>query len=260
MKNTYEAFKKNILDFTGINLSCYKEEQMKRRISTLISRKGLAGYEEYFQHIKQNTEEYDEFLSYMTINVSEFYRNPEQWDVLERDIIPELISSHNGNINVWSAACSTGDEPYSLVMLLAKFIPMNRINILATDIDLKIIEKAKSGIYTANSLKSLPTEFKSKYFEMIGNDTYKISESVKSCVTFRQHDLIKDEYPQNIDLIVCRNVLIYFTEQAKNEVYNKFYNAMSDNSTLFIGSTEQVIRYRDIGFDIYKSFFYKKKK
>lgn len=258
MASDYNSFKRGIYDFTGINLDCYKEEQMKRRIDSLILRKGYVDYDGYLNRIRTEKAVYEEFLSYMTINVSEFYRNPEQWKILEEDILPELLKKHNGRINVWSAACSTGDEPYSLVMLLSKYVSMDKINILATDIDGQILDKAKLGLYTASSLKRLPEEFIRQYFEKIDAATYKVSDKVKECVTFRQHNLLADNYPTGVDLIVCRNVLIYFTEEAKNEVYRKFYNSMADKSVLFIGTTEQVMRYREIGFDIYKSFFYKK--
>lgn len=109
--STYTDFKKNILAYADINLDCYKEEQMKRRIDTLIEKKSLKGYDEYFDCIKNNKSDYEEFLSYMTINVSEFFRNPEQWSVLENDLLPDLLKKHNGKLKIWSAACSTGDEP-----------------------------------------------------------------------------------------------------------------------------------------------------
>jgi len=254
----YEKFKKDILSYTGIDLDCYKEEQMKRRINSFILRKSYKGYDDYFDHIRNDVKVCDEFLSYMTINVSEFYRNPEQWTVLENELLPDLLKKKGGKLKIWSAACSTGDEPYSMVMLLLKYLPIEFIEVLATDIDKQIIEKAKNGLYSENSLKNLPKEFIERYFTKIGSNSYKISDDIKRCVTFKQHNLLGDDYFKNMDLILCRNVLIYFTEQAKNQIYKKFYDALSPNSLLFIGSTEQIITYRDIGYDIYKSFFYKK--
>ena len=258
MSGDYETFKSDILEFAGINLNCYKEEQMKRRISTLIERKSLNGYDEYFKSIKNNRSDYEEFLSYMTINVSEFFRNPEQWDVLEKDLLPELLRNHNRKLTIWSAACSTGDEPYSLVMLLSKYMAFEDIEIIATDIDASVLDKARIGLYSGTSVKNVPKEFLDRFFTRIGENTYKIDDTVKRCVHFRQHDIIKDPYPKDIDLLLCRNVLIYFTEAAKTEIYKKFYKNMSEKSVLFIGSTEQIIKYREIGYKIYKSFFYKK--
>ncbi|HAZ91365.1 MAG TPA: chemotaxis protein CheR [Eubacterium sp.] len=258
MPYEYREFKDDILKYTGIDLNSYKEEQMKRRIDSLILRKSYIDYKNYFRLISEDSAVCDEFLGYMTINVSEFFRNPDQWRILETDFLPDLISRCKGNINIWSAACSTGDEPYSLVMLLSRYLPLEKIKVFATDIDAHILAKAKAGLYSASSIQNVPSDLRQRYFIDCGMGTYQISKSVIDRVVFCQHNLLADEYPKNMDLIVCRNVLIYFTEEAKNEVYRKFYDSMNHKSVLFIGTTEQVIRYREIGFSIYKSFFYKK--
>lgn len=257
MANDYESFKKDIFKLTTIDLNAYKERQMKRRIDTLISRNKYSDYDSYVKALKENKDLFEEFVNYLTINVSEFYRNPQLWEVLEKDIFPELISAHGNGLKIWSAACSTGDEPYSLVMLLSKFMPLNRIKIIATDIDRQILEKARMGIYSANSLSGLPDEFKKKYFTQVGS-SYKISDEIKKCVEFKQHNLLKDAYPSGCDLIVCRNVLIYFTEEAKDDIYRKFYASLNRGGVLFVGSTEQIIDYKDIGYISKKLFFYQK--
>ena len=161
-------------------------------------------------------------------------------------------------MKIWSAACSTGDEPYSLVMLLAKFMPLNKIEIIATDIDKQVIEKAKAGLYAEKSLKALPKEFVQQYFEKVNDRTYAISDAVKSRVKFQQHNLLKDDYPINCDLIVCRNVMIYFTEEAKQEIYVKFNKALKKDAVLFVGSTEQMVQPKNLGFSSVHSFFYRK--
>lgn len=257
MVNDYEDFKKEILKLTTIDLNAYKERQMKRRIDTLISRNKYDGYDAYVKAIRDDKRLFEEFVNYLTINVSEFYRNPQLWEVLEKDIFPDLIKNFGNGIKIWSAACSTGDEPYSLVMLLSKFLPLGKIKIIATDIDKQVLEKARMGIYSANSLSGLPKEFKDKYFTQVGN-SYKISDEIKKCVEFKSHNLLKDEYPANCHLIVCRNVVIYFTEEAKNEIYHKFYDSLVPGGVLFVGSTEQIINYREIGYTSKKLFFYEK--
>ena len=115
----YEYFKKEIYSLTTIDLNAYKEKQMKRRIDTLIAKHKIVGYDKYVQALKTDKVLFEEFVGYITINVSEFYRNPEQWKYLEETVIPELIQRFGKNLKVWSAACSTGDEPYSLVMALS---------------------------------------------------------------------------------------------------------------------------------------------
>ncbi len=254
----YELFKKQVFTLTHIDLNAYKERQMKRRIDSLIAKNKYKGYDDYIQEIKTNATLFEEFVNYLTINVSEFWRNPEQWSVLEKDIIPTLLKETPNALKIWSAACSTGDEPYSLVMLLSKFMPLSKIRILATDIDKQVLEKARVGLYNAKSLDGLPKEFKDKYFTPIGNSNYQINDEIKRCVEFKQHNLLKDNYPTNLDLIVCRNVLIYFTEEAKIEIYKKFNNALRRDAFLFVGSTEQIMQYKDLNYSSVKSFFYKK--
>ena len=257
MINDYESFKKDVYALTKIDLNSYKERQMKRRIDSLIAKNKYPGYKEYVAAIKADKKLFEEFVNYLTINVSEFYRNPEQWKILESDIFPDLIKKY-GNVKIWSAACSTGDEPYSLAMLLGKFMPLSKIKIIATDIDEQVLDKARMGLYKAQSLNALPDEFKKKYFTKIGETSYQICDEIKRCVEFKKHNLLQDPYPTGCNLIVCRNVVIYFTEEAKDAIYRKFYASLTSGGTLFVGSTEQIVNYRDLGYTSSKSFFYHK--
>ncbi len=254
----YEWFKKAVYEMTKIDLNAYKEKQMKRRIDTLISKNGITGYDNYVQLLKSNKEKFDEFINYLTINVSEFYRNPEQWQFMDKDVIPELIKRFGSRgLRIWSAACSTGDEPYSLVMAFSRHMPLSQIKIYATDIDKQVIEKAKVGLYNEKSIAAVPDDLKRKYFIKVG-PSYQISNEIKSRVEFQQHNLLKDPYPKDYHLIVCRNVLIYFTEEAKADIFKKFSDSLTKDGYLFIGSTEQIITYREIGFVRKNSFFYGK--
>ncbi len=254
----YEKFKEQVLRKTGIDLSSYKERQMKRRIESLIKRNNHSSFDNYFNAIIKDKSLYDEFINYLTINVSEFYRNPAQWKVLNDEIFPYLLQkSNNSKLKVWSAACSTGEEPYSLVMALSSFFSLKNIEIIATDIDKEVLNKASIGIYSAKSIENTPDSFKSKYFTKTGS-AYRINDEVKRCVKFKQHDLLKDSYPSGCDLIICRNVLIYFTEEAKEKIYRNFNNSLKDQGVLFVGSTEQIILPHRYNFKAIKTFFYKK--
>lgn len=257
MAYDYEYFKREILALTTIDLNCYKEKQMKRRIDTLIAKHKIVGYDKYIQTIKADKEMFEEFVNYITINVSEFYRNPDQWKLLDEKIIPELISKFGRNLKIWSAACSTGDEPYSLVMAFSKHIPLNQIKVFATDLDKQVIAKAKVGLYNAKSITAVPDDLKRKYFTQVG-PSYKIADEIKARVEFKEHNLLKDIYPSECNLIVCRNVLIYFTEEAKDEVFVKFNKSLAKGGILFIGSTEQIINHKEIGFERKNSFFYER--
>ena len=253
----YESFKEKIFKLTDIDLSCYKERQMKRRIDSLITRNGFKDYDSYYNSLLKDNRLYNEFINYLTINVSEFFRNPSQWEILEKEIIPQLLSIKK-NIKIWSAACSTCEEPYSLVMLLSKFMRLNEIKILATDIDEDAINKAKIGVYSEKSIANVPVEFINKYFNKMSN-SYKIREEIKKCVEFKKHNLLMDKYPSGCDLISCRNVLIYFTEDAKNNIYLKFSKALSPYGVLFVGSTEQIISAHKYNLQPMKNFFYRLK-
>ncbi len=253
----YEKFKKNIHELINIDLNLYKEKQMLRRITSLMKRNGFNSLDEYYLKLKTDKTLLDQFINYLTINVSEFYRNETQWKVLEEEIIPNLIKVKKGPLKIWSSACSTGEEPYSMVMLLTKFFDLKNIKVLATDIDLGAIEKAKIGIYDEKALKNLPKEFIHRYFEKVGN-SYKISEQIKKSVEFKRLDLLKDSFPKNMDLILCRNVLIYFTNEAKDLLYKKFHDSLSNEGIFFVGSTEQILLPEKYGFKSVKTFFYRK--
>lgn len=257
MAYDYEKFKGAVLSLTKIDLNAYKERQMKRRIDALIAKHGIKGYEEYVQVLKTDKAKFEEFVNYLTINVSEFYRNPEQWQLMEKEIIPELIGKFGKNLKIWSAACSTGDEPYSLVMALSRHIPLNMIHITATDLDKQVIAKAKVGLYNEKSISAVPDDLKKKYFTKIGL-SYQISDEIKSRVEFREHNLLGNDYGKDYHMIVCRNVLIYFTEEAKDEVFRKFYQSLKPGGILFIGSTEQIINHREIGYERKNSFYYER--
>lgn len=253
----YEVFKKDINGLINIDLNYYKEKQMRRRISSLLARNNYKDFDDYFLGLKGNKELLEQFINYLTINVSEFYRNPSQWEVLEKDIIPSLIEKNKRSLKVWSSACSTGEEPYSLVMMLSNFFPLKDIKIIATDIDDEAMNKAKFGLYNEKSLANLPKGFKEKFFTKIQN-SYKISDEIKKCVEFKKMDLLKDSFPSNFDLITCRNVMIYFTEDAKELLYSKFYSSLNDNGVLFVGSTEQIIMPEKYKLKPARTFFYKK--
>lgn len=258
MIRDYEEFKKYVFKTTSIDLNAYKERQMKRRIDALIERNKFDGYDSYSTALSSDKALLEQFVNYLTINVSEFYRNPALWKTLEDSILPDLISKFGENLKIWSAACSTGDEPYSLAMVLAKKIPLRKIKIIATDIDDQVLEKAKDGVYGTASLKGLPDEFKNKYFEKMGDRFYKISDEIKNCVEFKKSNLLKDPYPTGCHLIVCRNVVIYFTEEAKHDIYYKFNKSLVKDGCLFVGNTEQILNHKELGYDFEKLFFYRK--
>lgn len=256
MVQDYNQFIENIKKKTGIDLNQYKESQMKRRLTSLREKRGYKDFDSYYKGMQQDPTLFDEFLERMTINVSEFFRNPKRWEVLQDKILPRLLKENN-RLKVWSAACSTGEEPYSLAILLNKFMPLNQVSITASDIDRTILERAKIGLYPDRSLKDVPKDVLNKYFdkETLG---YKIKDEVKRTVNFKQQNLLADRFESSYDLIVCRNVMIYFTEEAKDALYHKFSAALRPGGVLFVGSTEQIFNPANYGFSTEDTFFYRK--
>jgi len=256
MDRDYQDFIQQIKRKTGIDLALYKEAQMKRRLTTFYEKKGYTSFHDFFKALNGDADLLNQFLDRMTINVSEFYRNKQRWDVLENKILARLLKNSQ-TVKVWSAASSTGEEPYTLSLVLSNYIPLNKISILATDIDANAIQKAKIGVYPERSLQEVPISTKDKYFKKQG-DYYEIADVIKQTVSFKKHNLLADRFEKNFDLIVCRNVLIYFTEEAKEILYQKFSDALKPGGVLFVGSTEQIFNPIKYGLEIEDTFFYRK--
>jgi|SRR5690625_166487 len=254
---TYHDFIKKVNEIYDIDLSLYKEAQMKRRITSLRNKNSYDNFYLYFKAIQENRTLLEEFLKRITINVSEFFRNPRRWDVLRDKVIPTLITEKN-SLTIWSAACSTGEEPYSLAIMLMESFPNIHFKILATDLDEVILKQAQEGSYHEKALKEVPKYLKLKYFTQ-NNESFQVIDQMKKHITFKKHDLLKDAYPTNVDLIVCRNVLIYFTEEAKKMIYDKLSRALIKEGVLFIGSTEQIFEPNSYNLHILDTFFYQKK-
>lgn len=254
----YHKFTDNIYRKFDIDLSLYKEAQMKRRLTSLRNKRGFKDFTTYYQAIERDTELSSEFIDRITINVSEFYRNPQRWEVLRDKVIPQLIKGKR-SLRIWSAACSTGEEPYSLAMLMKEHYSQINTTIIATDIDDNALEKAKAGSYDKQALTHVPKDKVSKYFT-INDNKYHVADELKREITFQKHNLLEDKYPSNIDLIVCRNVLIYFTDEAKKDIYTGFSKSLVPEGVLFVGSTEQIFQSDNFDLNLFDTFFYQKSK
>lgn len=249
-------FEQWVLKEFNINLSAYKSNQLHRRIGSLMSRVGVSTVEEYITLLKKDPAQKQKFLDFITINVSEFFRNPEIFEDLKDKLKNELLKN-GSSIKIWSAACSIGAEPYSIAMYLDELSPMGRHKIIATDIDNTILDKAKKGEYVLSEIKNVKKEYLSKYFT-IKDDKYNIGPKIKSMVTFKKHDLILENYERDFDLIVCRNVVIYFNQDVKDQIYKKFSQSLKRGGLLFVGATESIYNYRDYGFEKASTFIYRK--
>ncbi|MFX3633484.1 MAG: protein-glutamate O-methyltransferase CheR [Candidatus Pristimantibacillus sp.] len=252
----FTVFIQRMKDKTNIDLSQYKEAQMKRRLTTLRMKHGYDSFEQYWRAIEQNRSLLNEFLDRMTINVSEFWRNPNRWEVLQNRFFPEMLAG-GSRLKIWSAACSTGEEPYTLAMILSELGALERSTILATDLDSIVLQKAMEGSYLERSLRDVPSTCKNKYFKL-DQGAYLVSEQLKKSIQFKQQNMLHDSFEQSFDLIVCRNVMIYFTEEAKHLLYHKFAKALRPGGLLFVGSTEQIFSPAQYGFETADTFFYRR--
>lgn len=253
----YLGFIKNVKQHTGIDLAQYKEAQMKRRLTTLRNKNGFSTFASFYTAMIANKPLFYEFLDKMTINVSEFWRNPNRWETLRDVVLPELASG-NSRLRIWSAACSTGEEPYTLAMILNDHGLLQRTYLLATDIDDGALGKAADGLYLERSLKDVPPDVVKRYFTPDGV-MYRIDSHLKKAVTFKKQNMLLDEFEDGFDLIVCRNVMIYFTEEAKQMLYHKFAKSLRPGGVLFVGSTEQIFSPGNYGLEASETFFYRKK-
>lgn len=252
----YEAFKQNVLRKSGIDLNLYRQEQMYRRLKGMLERARLETFGEYFRLIDSDSKEWAAFLDRMTINVSELFRNPEKWGQLRDKFLAPWLKQGK-RLRIWSAGCSMGAEPYTLAMILDDLSPGSRHYLLATDIDEKILEQARRGVYTGEAVKHVPVAYRQKYLRERGEE-YEVVPALRSAVTFRRHNLLCDPFETNLDLIVCRNVVIYFTDEAKERLYARFQAALAPGGILFVGGTERIFNYRELGFDTRIPFFYQR--
>lgn len=251
----YPVFRKTVLDLTGIDLDCYKGTQMERRLQTIMRRAGVADLTAYARLLATAPARVKEFQDFLTINVSEWLRNPEKFEELQRTILPDLLKK-SPRLKVWSAGCSNGSEPYSVAMLLDELDPLGKHQILATDLDEEILKFARAGVYLDKDLKAVAPARRSKYFIQEG-DRLTVKPELRGRVEFQRQNLLSDPFPSDVDLILCRNVVIYFTEEAKDELYRRFHHALKPGGILFVGGTESLLRARELGYASVSPFFYR---
>jgi chemotaxis protein methyltransferase CheR len=260
--DVYNNIQHNVKKILNIDLTYYKDEQMRRRLDSWLVRTTLSSWDEYFHLVTHDETELTRFRNYLTINVTEFFRDLDRWNALIKDVLPGLIKdaaarkAPQDGLRVWSAGCSVGVEAYTLAMVLEEIMPMKNHTILATDLDRGALAKAKAGgPYQADETKNLTDVQKRKYLET-GGPPHFIRKTLASKITFREQNLMTDQFDNNFDLIVCRNVIIYFTNDAKAKLYPKFQQALRPGGVLFLGGTEIIPRPAEIGLKNYGISFY----
>lgn len=240
----------------NLDLAAYKETQLQRRITTVMKSAGALNLEDYSKLIDTNDQIKNAFLDYITINVTEFFRNRDIFDEFE-SVLTNLLIHKFKDMKIWSAACSTGAEAYSLAIILDKNDISLKHKILATDIDDKILERAKIGEFKEYEIRNLDKKDLKDYF-ILKDKRYYINDRIKNMVSFNKQDLILDKYEKGFHAIVCRNVTIYFKNETKDKIYKKINDSLVTGGILFTGATESIYNPKDFGFRKISTFIYEK--
>jgi len=239
----FELYRDLIYAESGITFTPTNRSILESRLKERLREKGVADVRTYYDKIKVDKEELKGFLDSITTNLTRFFRNQAQFDALEKHIIPELINNIKkvpGTIRIWSAGCSTGEEPYTIAMLLNEILPKTwNYDILASDISLKCLMTAKEGFYPESRIVGIPDDYLKKYFDKVDGG-FKIKPDIQAKIKFDYHNLKNESGQRNFDIVFCRNVIIYFDEAAQTAVINRFWDAMSPKSFLFIGHSESL--------------------
>lgn len=256
MNLNFDYFYEAIRNELNLDLSAYKDRQLQRRISTIMKSAGVYSLEDYFNLLIKDEIVRNKFLDYITINVTEFFRNKDIFEEFE-DVLINILIPKFKDIKIWSAACSIGAEPYSIAIIFDKNNIVQNNKIVATDIDEVILSRAKQGIYKDFEVRNLDKEDLDKYFTLKDN-RYHIIDKIKNRVDFKKHDLILDDYDKGFQAIICRNVTIYFKNETKNEIYRKFNKSLVKGGILFTGATETIYNPVEFGFKKLSTFIYEK--
>ncbi len=216
------------------------ESRLKERLRTLDTDTPAS----YLDLLRRDKEETKFFLDAITTNLTRFFRNQAHYDTFINHVIPDLVRTKEAKgdrtLRLWSAGCSTGEEPYTNTMVLKEHLPPNwQIEVTASDLSLKSLMKAKEGFYPTVRMNGVPDAYLAKYFEQ-KNDGYQIKDEIKSLIKFDYHNLKFESGLKNLDIVFCRNVLIYFDEAAQKNVIDHFWNAMAPHGYLFIGHSESL--------------------
>lgn len=252
-----EAFKSKVSPLISIDLADYKPRQIERRIAALMSRTHAGTLDEFHDRLVAEPDRLQDFIDGLMINVTEFFRNPERFEDLRARVLPALLAEHE-TVRIWSAGCSLGAELLSVGLILEELAALDRSELVGTDVDHGIIDRAQQGLFTQHELQTLPEGYYDRYFAPEGNSHRFTSEAIMARTRYLTHNLLTDAPIAECQLILCRNVVIYFSGESKQRLYQKFVSALVPGGVLFVGSTERIFDYRDLGLQLLAPFFYQK--
>jgi chemotaxis protein methyltransferase CheR len=264
-QNEFDAFRSFIKEKVGISLSEQKASMVRGRLAKRLKALELNSYQEYLHILQTDDDEFLNFISAISTNVTSFFRAPAQWQFLSEHS-KEIFGQKNKKLRIWSAACSSGEEPYTIMMFLKDTLPnfdMWDIKMLATDISPKVLKKAIAGEYLDKDISGLDPKLLNAHFyeskNLQGQKVYTIKSNLRDKILFRMFNLVNDRYffKNNFDMIFCRNVMIYFDAPTRAQIIDRFVKLLPKNGLLFLGESEAITERRD-DLRLIKACVYKK--
>jgi len=249
----YERFVAAVRDRMGLDLASYRHGQMERRLRGLLDQAKVGRFADYLELLDHDPQQLRRFRGFLTINVSELFRSPDRFAELRNAILPRLLEARP-TLRMWSAGCSYGAEAYSLALLLADLAPDPNHYLLATDVDETMLGRARAGRFSERDLQHVPASMRERWFRPNGGAV----DEVRAKITFKRHDLLTEAFEGNFDLIVCRNVMMYFSAAAKARIASLLYHALGAGGYLFTGSTEAMAQLPAVGFTRESVGFYRR--
>jgi len=229
----------------GFDFNAYKPPSLKRRIEKRMQTAGIDGFAHYLDYLEVHPEEFAALFDVILINVTAFFRDTPAWNVLRTEVLPSLLAAHPDSqpVRVWSAGCASGEETYSIAMVLAEAMEREafraRVKIYATDADEDALNQARAATYSAAQVENVPADLLSRYFTRDG-DRYVFDKDLRRSVIFGRHDLVQDAPISRVHLLMCRNALMYFNTEAQAKIVQRFHFALTDDGVLFLGKAEML--------------------
>ena len=243
-RDDFERILQHLQQTRGFDFTAYKRPTLMRRVMRRMQTVNVGSFDEYHDYLQVHQEEFAALFDTVLINVTSFFRDPDVWEYLRTEVLPDLIAAkHDEPIRVWSAGCASGQEPYSISMCFAELLGTaalrDRVKIYATDADEHALAEGRAGSYPARSLAGLPEGFSSKYFEAAGPNCNVIRE-LRRAVIFGRHDLLQDAPISRVDLLFCRNTLMYFNADAQARILSRFFYSLNGGGTVVLGCAEML--------------------
>jgi two-component system CheB/CheR fusion protein len=246
----FEALLEYARDTRGFDFTGYKRNSLMRRVRHRMEQTDAPTFEQYFDVLQANQDEFAALFNTILINVTSFFRDPEAWKVIESDVIPVLLARRGVDdpIRIWSAGCASGQEAYTLAMLLAEALDPDefrrRVKIYATDVDEDALTEARAASYEAKAVESVPEPFLQRYFDQVGS-RFVFNKDLRRAVIFGRNDLVKDAPISRVELLVCRNTLMYLNAETQRKVLSRLHFALAPEGVLFLGHAEMLLSHSD---------------